>query len=86
MVVHFQRSPVDRPNPSCVVNLRRGNHEADLLAWESGEGDLAVVGAAGSAPAIEHHDNLKNDERLSAVLVMMLQAIDYPGPNGESGV
>jgi hypothetical protein len=29
----FERSPVNRPNPSCTLNLRRNEFEADLLVW-----------------------------------------------------
>jgi hypothetical protein len=33
----FEKSPSDRPNPSCSLNLRRGEQEADLLGvWRSG--------------------------------------------------
>src|ERR1700753_592015 len=43
VIGRFERSPVDRPNPSCALNLRRKESETDLLLWESGEAELATV-------------------------------------------
>lgn len=38
----FIRSPTDRPNPSCSLNLCRDDYELDLVIWESGEAELTV--------------------------------------------
>ena len=42
VVARFDRSPTDRPNPSCSLNLRRDDQEADLVIWESGEAELVM--------------------------------------------
>lgn len=42
VAARFDRSPTDRPNPSCSLNLRRDDHELDLVIWESGEAELTV--------------------------------------------
>jgi hypothetical protein len=74
--VRLQRSPPDRPKQSLAINLRRGKREADLVVWESGEGDLVLADLAGPAPALEHYDDLQNPERLDAVFAAMLQTVE----------
>jgi hypothetical protein len=63
----FERSTDDRPNPSCSLNLRRNDLEADLVVWESGEAELAVVEADGSVSQ-RHFDDLRNREDLDVAL------------------
>lgn len=63
----FERSPDTRPNPSCSLNLRRGGLEADLVVWESGEAELAVVEADGSVSQ-SHFDDLRNRRDLDVIL------------------
>jgi hypothetical protein len=77
--VGFQRSPPDRPKSSLAINLRRGHREADLVVWESGEGELMLGDPAGSAPVMEHYDDLQIPERLNAVFSAMLEAVDVTG-------
>lgn len=33
VTAQFQRSPVDRPNPSCTLNMRCGDQEIELSLW-----------------------------------------------------
>lgn len=67
VIGHFERSPTDRPNPSCSLNLRRGELEVDLLVWSSGEADISVVSFDGSVSQ-EHFDNIVKYEVLEYVL------------------
>jgi hypothetical protein len=63
----FERSPVNRPNPSCTLNLRRNEFEADLLVWESGEAELATVEHDGSTNQ-QHFDDIRIVPNLSMIL------------------
>lgn len=67
VTARFERSPDTRPNPSCSLNLRRNDLEADLVVWESGEAELAVVEANGSVSQ-RHFDDLRNSRDLDAAL------------------
>lgn len=64
----FERSPVDRLNPSCSLNLRRGDLEVDLLVWESGEAELATVAPDGSIQQ-KHFDDVRKDKNLGEILL-----------------
>jgi len=66
----FERSPIDRLNPSCSLNLRRGELEIDLIVWESGEAELAIVESDGSVRQ-QHFDDLKEPTELESVLVKL---------------
>ena len=68
VVVEFVRSDADRLNPSCSVHLVRGTMETDLVVWDSGEAELALVAADGSV-AEEHIEGLGDP----AVLIDVLQ-------------
>lgn len=63
----FERSPSDRPNPSCSLNLRYGKQEADLLVWESGEAELLTSESDGSVRQ-QHFDDIRGQADLAAVL------------------
>lgn len=67
VATRFERSPDDRLNPSCSLNLRRDDVEADLVVWESGEAELVVVEADGSVIR-RHFDDLRNRQDLDAAL------------------
>ena len=67
VVGRFDRSPIDRPNPSCALNLRRHEMEADLLVWESGEAELATSERGGSTDQ-QHFDDIRRPGKLSAIL------------------
>lgn len=66
----FERSPTDRLNPSCSLNLRREELEVDLLVWNSGEAELAAVETDGSVSQ-QHFDELQDPATLEAVLVKL---------------
>lgn len=66
----FGRSPDDRLKPSCSLNLRRGNLEADLVVWDSGEAEFATAEVDGSLQQ-RHFDDLRKQEHLRAVLSRM---------------
>ena len=65
-IARFDRS-TDRPNPSCCVNVRRNDHEADLIIWDSGEAEL-VVGTIGGSVSHTHFDDVRNRVDLSMAL------------------
>jgi hypothetical protein len=67
VVGHFERSPLNRLNPSCVLNLRRNEMEADLMVWESGEAELATIERDGSVNQ-QHFDDIRTPAQLSMIL------------------
>ncbi len=66
-ITHFERSPGDRLNPSCAMNVRRNGREADLVVWDSGEAEFAVKDTDGSVSQ-NHFDDIRNIRDLGAVL------------------
>jgi hypothetical protein len=74
VAAHFNRSPIDRPKPSCSLNLRRNKVEADLVVWESGEAELATVDRDGSTKQ-QHFDDLRIPRELSVVLSDMISLV-----------
>lgn len=74
VVGHFERSPIDRPNPSCVLNLRRNKLEGDLLIWESGEAEL-IVGEIGGAYEDQHFDDIRTPVNLSSILLKLIYSV-----------
>lgn len=69
--VRFDRVMDARPNPSCALNLRLDLLEADLVVWESGEAELALVAADGSTNQ-EHFDDLRAPQELAKVLARLV--------------
>lgn len=67
VIGRFERSPTDRPNPSCSLNLHRGNLEVDLLVWASGEAELATVAPDGSILQ-KHFDDVRKHRVLGELL------------------
>jgi len=67
IVVHFDRTIDQRPKAAVYFNLRRGETEADLVVWESGEGELSTIESDGTTKQ-EHFDNLLDIKELTAVL------------------
>jgi len=63
----FERSPIDRLNPSCSLNLRRGKWEADLLVWESGEAELSTAEPDGRKRH-QHLNDIRNPADLGSAL------------------
>ncbi len=74
VVGKFERSPNNRPNPSCVLNLRRNELEADLLVWDSGEAELAIVEAGGSINQ-QHFDDIRTPPNLSSILSNLVYSV-----------
>jgi hypothetical protein len=63
----FDRSPTDRLNPSCCLNLRRNDYEADLLVWETGAAELTIGEIDGSISQI-HFDDVRQKDDLVIIL------------------
>lgn len=74
VIARFERSSTDRPNPSCSLNLRRDDREADLVVWESGEGEL-VVGKVNGAINQTHFDDLLRQTDLSKLLSTLVEFV-----------
>lgn len=72
VIGQFDRSPTDRPNPSCSLNLKRQNYEADLLIWELGDAEL-MIGKVDGLVTQMHFDNLRNQTELLAVLSKLIE-------------
>lgn len=79
VIAQFARSPSDRPNPSCSLNLRCDNHEADLLIWESGEAELTIGVVGGSISQI-HFDDMRNRTDLTIVLSKLSEFVILSEP------
>ncbi|MFH2135589.1 MAG: hypothetical protein ABII81_10525 [Pseudomonadota bacterium] len=75
VIVRFDRSPTDRPNPSCSLNLRRGNHEIDVLIWESGAAELSVGSIDGKINQV-HFDDVRNLTDFGNLLSKLVEFID----------
>jgi hypothetical protein len=75
--VHVSATHVmSEPNiakPSCAINLRRGKLEADLVLWNSGEAELALVGPEGVVE--QEHLELSDPQTLTTVLDRMLRTV-----------
>ncbi|WP_339159336.1 hypothetical protein [Methylobacterium bullatum] len=65
----FARSPLFQLNSYCSINLRRGEVEADLLVWESGEAELSTTELNGIVK--QHFDNVQELPNLILVLSKM---------------
>lgn len=70
----FERSPTNRPKPSCALNLRRGVQEVDLLVWESGEAEFAAIKPDGSTDQ-HHFDDVRTPSTLSTLLSRCLRLV-----------
>jgi hypothetical protein len=77
VVGRFERSPINRPNPSCVLNLRRNEMEVDLLVWESGEAELAIIEPGGSNQ--QHFDDIRTTPNLSTILSNLVYSVSDSG-------
>jgi hypothetical protein len=66
-IVRFDHSNSGRPNPSCVLNLRREGIEVDIVFWESGEAEFSRMESDGSVSQ-QHFDDLRDTKKLAAVL------------------
>jgi hypothetical protein len=71
--VTFRRSPGDRLNDSAHVVIARGDQEAELILWESGEAEYARVD--GDAVDQQHFDDIV-EHGLGSVLGRLLEVLD----------
>jgi hypothetical protein len=71
--VTFRRSPGDRLNDSAHVVIARGDQEAELILWESGEAEFARVD--GAAVDQQHFDDIV-EHGLGSVLGKLLEVLD----------
>lgn len=62
----FERSPIDRENSSCSLNLRKEERELDLVVWKSGEAELLVRVVGGSIDQF-HFDDMRNLANLATI-------------------
>lgn len=83
VVGSFMRSATDILNPSCAVNLRRNEREADLIVWESGEAELAMVEPGGSINE-QHFDDMRTVAELSTILSRLMH-VASDGASKEEG-
>jgi hypothetical protein len=74
VVGRFERSPNDRSNPSCVLNLRRNELEADLVVWQSGEAELGVIDSAGWVNQ-RHFDDVNSSSTLGEIFSTLIGSI-----------
>lgn len=74
VIARFERSPTDRPNPSCNLNLRRDDHEMDLLVWESGEAELVSGKVQGMVSQV-HLDDVRGRSGLAELLSSLVEFI-----------
>lgn len=74
VIGRFQRSPPDRPNSSCALNLRRNKLEADLVVWESGEAELSI-GEFGGSIKQQHFDDIRTLPHLSSILSNLIYSV-----------
>jgi hypothetical protein len=67
-------SPTDVPRRSAWVNLRRGDREAELILWESGEAEFSASGSNGGVT--QQHYEIDNPDRLVPVLHRLLESVN----------
>ena len=70
--VTFARSPGDRLNGSAHVVISRGDQEAELIIWESGEAEYAR--ADGDAVDQKHYDEVVGAD-LGPILGRLLEVV-----------
>ena len=68
----FSHSEHDQANPSVSVNLSAEGREADLVVWESDQGELILAGPKYSEPLQEHLKELTNLVHLATALSRMI--------------
>lgn len=71
--IAVRRSPGDRLNDSIHVVIVRGDQEAEVILWESGEADFARVD--GDSVAQQHFENAVADG-LGPILRQLLDVLD----------
>jgi hypothetical protein len=75
IVLKFGQSPNDRLTRSCWLNVRRGDREAEILLWESGEAEFNFGGGPHTGITQEHHEF----ERISDLGVVLARLLTVLG-------
>ncbi len=70
--LRFSRTDDDRPKHACVISIREGRQESELILWDSGEAELGLVRVSGKVRE-EHLDDINSEEALNGVLGRMLR-------------
>lgn len=63
----------DRSKPSAWVTLSKGDREAELLVWSTGEAEYAAGGA--NVELIQMHYDFASTADMAAVLAQVLRAV-----------
>jgi hypothetical protein len=64
----FERSPADRLNPSCNLNMRCSDgRERDFVVWDSGEAELLAIEVDGTSTQT-HFEDVRNPDVLISIL------------------
>lgn len=71
----FSDEGFGRLNRAVSINLSTADREADLIVWESGEGELILAGPDYSGPLQEHLEELTNPHELGATLAKMISGM-----------
>jgi len=66
-------SPTDILRRSAWVNLRRGDREAELILWDSGEAEFSASGPNGGVT--QQHYEVEGVDGLAPVLARLLESI-----------
>jgi hypothetical protein len=80
IALKFGQSPNDRLTRSCWLNVRRGDREAEILLWESGEAEFDFGGGQRAGATQEHHEF----ERISDLGVVLARLLTVLGESGAS--
>jgi len=80
IVLRYGVSPSDRLTQSCWVNIQRGDREAELLLWESGEAEFNFGGP--KVEVTQEHHEFRQVSDLGVVLGRLLGAIGDGSPSG----
>lgn len=69
----LSRTGEDRPKTAAWITGTRGDHDAQLVVWSSGEAEF-TAGTPGNPTANEHHE-LEGSEELEALLDRLLSVL-----------
>jgi hypothetical protein len=78
VTLQYGESPSDRLTRSCWLNVRRGDREAEVLLWESGEAEFNFK--AQQASVIQEHHEFGQVGDLAVVLARLLGVIAESNP------
>jgi hypothetical protein len=80
IVITFGQSPSDRLTRSSWLNARRGDREAEVLVWESGEAEFNFRGSQEAGITQEHHE-FGTLSDLGVILARLLSVLGESGPS-----